>query len=148
MPRPDDHVNMTQQEKYQAFKKAYGKLNEYIVSEEYLAAHVVAFSILEDRVLATRIQCGEIAEGPLDPKINKNKIPFEKSLKKIFTLHVINSEFYAQLVLLGDERNTFIHQAMWRLEQFNYKSIINIRRCINLIEKCRKNYIKPKSKKI
>lgn len=71
MTRPDNHLNMTQQDKYEAFRKAYNKLNFYIANKEYLAAHVIAFSILEDRVLAARIQCGEIAEGPINSKIDK-----------------------------------------------------------------------------
>lgn len=142
MPRPDDHLNMTQQEKYQTFKKAYDKLNFYIDSKEYLAAHALAFSILEDRVLAARIQCGEIAEGPINSKININKIPFEKSLRKILALGVIDSELHDELSSIGDERNNFLHQAMWRLDHFSLKSVTNIRKSINNIEKCRKKFIK------
>lgn len=147
MPRPTSHVEMTAQEKYAIFKYAYNSLNSFIAKKDFLAAHALAFSILEDRVLAARVQCGEIIEGPLNSSIVKNKIPFEKSINKLFTLEIITKDIYAELVKHADERNEFLHQAMWRLNDFNHNSIINIRKSINAVEKCRRAFIKSSHSK-
>jgi hypothetical protein len=144
MPRSQTDNNLTPSEKYLVFRSAYSKLNAYIANDEFLAAHVIAFSILEDRVLAARIQCDELVNEPMNPKINKNKIPFEKSAKKLLELTVIDSQLYESLLACADERNEFIHQAMWRLTDFNKKSILNLRATINAIEKKRKFFIKQR----
>jgi hypothetical protein len=144
MPRSTSDNSLPPAEKYLIFRSAYSKLNAYIANGEFLAAHVIAFSILEDRVLAARIQCDELVNGPMNPKIDKNKIPFEKSAKKLLELTVIDSLLYNSLFSCADERNEFIHQAMWRLADFNKKSILNLRATINAIEKKRKFFIKQR----
>jgi hypothetical protein len=142
MPRSEDDNNLTPREKYLVFKAAYSKLNEYIANNEFLAAHVIAFSILEDRVLAARIQCDEHINGPLDKTIIKNRIPFEKSVKKLLELEVIDLTLHESLVACASERNEFLHQAMWRLSDFNKKSIANLRFNINAIEKKRRKFLR------
>ena len=145
MPRSEDDNNLSPSKKYVIFKTAYTKLNEYIANNEFLAAHVIAFSILEDRVLATRIQCDEFVNGAIDSKIVKNKIPFERSVKKLLELNVINSTLHDSLLASAKERNEFLHQAMWRLADFNEKSVLNLRANINAIEKMRRKFL-PKKK--
>lgn len=147
MPRPTSHVEMTAQEKYAIFKNAYKSLNSFIAKKEFLAAHALAFSILEDRVLAARIQCGEIIEGPLDTNIVKNKIPFEKSINKLLALTIITKDMHAELAKHAHERNEFLHQAMWRLDDFNHNSIISIRKSINAVEKCRRAFVRSSHSK-
>lgn len=142
MPRPANHSEMTPQDKYEIFKNAYNALNSYIAEKEFLAAHALAFSILEDRVLATRIQCGEIAEGPINVNIVKNRIPFEKSANKLLELQVITKDIHGELIRHAHERNEFLHQAMWRLDEFNHQSIIKIRKSINAVEKSRRTFIR------
>ena len=142
MPRPSIHTNMTSYEKYQIFKEAYKRLNNYIISKELLAAHVLAFSILEDRVLASRLQCAETIDEPLPSKSNPNKIPFEKSINKLYQIGAITPETHQELIMAANERNEFLHQAMWRLDEFNIKSILRIRKLINAVEKSRRHFIK------
>lgn len=144
MPRSKNDDNLSPSEKYLVFRSAHSKLNAYIANGEFLAAHVIAFSILEDRVLSARLQCQELVSGPINSKIDKNKIPFEKSAKKLLQLTVIDSQLYDSLVASAAERNEFIHQAMWRLADFNKKSILNLRATINAIEKKRKFFIKER----
>ena len=52
MPRPDYQNLLNPKQQFEKFKSAYSKLNEYIESSEYIAAHVIAFSILETSILA------------------------------------------------------------------------------------------------
>ena len=140
MPRPSKHLVYTQREKYDAFRKAYKALNAYVAAKEYLAAHVIAFSILEDRVLAARIQCGELNNSPVEKKVDKNKIPFERSATKLREWGVIDGDLLNAINQCGKERNEFIHQAMWRLEEFNYTSIVQLRKTINAVENSRNKY--------
>jgi hypothetical protein len=142
MPRPNEHITYTQKEKYEKFRVAFSKLNDFVNLKQYLAAHVIAFSILEDRVLAARIQCGELTNNPLDKKANKNKIPFEKSANRLHEWGVINDELFTSLIKCGNERNEFIHQAMWRLNDFNHTSIVHLRKIINALESSRKKFEK------
>jgi hypothetical protein len=144
MPRSEDDNNLTPSEKYWIYRAAYSKLNEYIARSEFLAAHVIAFSILEDRVLAARLQCDELVNGAINSKIIKNKIPFERSVKKLLEISVIDTILYDSLMLCAKERNEFIHQAMWRLADFNHKSIINLKTNINSLEKNRRKFIKER----
>lgn len=146
MPRPIQHFTYSQQEKFEKFRAAYSKLNNYVKSKEYLAAHVLAFSILEDRVLAARIQCGELNNSPVDKRADINKIPFERSLTRLFEWGVIEESLYKSAIKCGVERNEFIHQAMWRLDEFNYSSIVQLRKTINTIESCRKKYVRKLEK--
>jgi len=142
MPRPENQVALTPRQKFEKFRAAYAKLNQYIASEEYIAAHVIAFSILEDRVLANRLTCEELKNEILDKKINKNKIPFDKSIRKLLEIKVIDENLQKQLSACGKERNEFIHQAMWRLDEFNHASILKIRKTINELEKCKRAFVK------
>ncbi len=144
MPRSENDNNLPPAKKYLVFKTAYSKLNEYVENKEFLAAHVIAFSILEDRVLAARIQCDEIVNGATDKKIVKNRIPYEKSVKKLLELEVIDLTLQDSLLACGHERNEFLHQAMWRLADFNKKSVLNLRANINAIEKMRRKFIREK----
>ncbi len=144
MPRSEADNNLSPSEKYRIFKNAYSELNQYIANDEFLAAHVIAFSILEDRVLAARIECDELVNGRITTKIDKNKIPFEKSVKKLFELNVIDSKLYESLLLCAKERNEFIHQAMWRLGDFNKKSIVTLKPNINALEKMRRKFIRER----
>jgi hypothetical protein len=140
MPRPSKHLVYTQSEKFDVFRKAYAALNAYVLAKEYLAAHVIAFSILEDRVLAARIQCGELNNSPIEKKVDKNKIPFERSAAKLREWEVIDDDLLNAIIQCGEERNEFIHQAMWRLEEFNYTSIVQLRKTINAVENSRKKH--------
>lgn len=110
--------------------------------KQYLAAHILAFSILEDRVLSARIKCGELSNKPIDEKANKNKIPFEASANRLLEWGVINDDLFKSLMQCGDERNEFIHQAMWRLDDFNFASIVQLRKTINALESSRKKFEK------
>lgn len=142
MPRPDYQNLLNPKQKFEKFKGAYSKLNEYIASGEYIAAHVIAFSILEDRVLANRLTCEELIGEFIDVKINKNKIPFDKSIGKLLQMKVVDKNLHEQLSACGKERNEFIHQAMWRLDEFNHASILKIRKTINALEKCKRDFVK------
>ena len=147
MPRPDYQNLLNPKQKFEKFKSAYSKLNEYIESGEYIAAHVIAFSILEDRVLANRLTCEELSGEFIDAKINKNKIPFDKSIGKLLQMKVVDINLHEQLSACGKERNEFIHQAMWRLDEFNHASILKIRKTINALEKCKRDYVKMHKKR-
>ncbi len=142
MPRPNNHNSLTPKQKFEKFKQAYSKLNEYIKNEEYMAAHVIAFSILEDRVLANRITCEELINVIIDEKIDKNKIKFQKSVDKLLAINVIDLNLHKQISDCGKERNDFIHQAMWRLDEFNQSSTLKIRKTINALEKCKRDFVR------
>ena len=142
MPRPNYHKSLTPKQKFEKFKQAYSKLNEYIKNGEYMAAHVIAFSILEDRVLANRITCEELMNVIFDEKIDRNKIKFQKSVDKLLSMKVIDLNLHKQISDCGKERNDFIHQAMWRLDEFNQSSTLKIRKTINALEKCKRDFVK------
>lgn len=142
MPRSEIFNKLSPKEKYEIFRNAYSRLNAFTKSGDFLSAHVIAFSILEDRVLAARLQCYELANNTLNPKIDVNKIPFEKSVKKLLEIKVIDEKLHNSLLECGFERNEFFHQAMWVLAEFNRDSINQLKLNINALEKQRKKYLK------
>ena len=57
MLREPDSKDLSQKDKYLSFKKAFGSIKYYIDQKNFLASYVIAFSILEDRLLSAYITC-------------------------------------------------------------------------------------------
>jgi hypothetical protein len=141
--------DLSQNEKYLSFKRAFGSINHYVSQNNFLAAYIIAFSILEDRLLASYIVCYK-HKNKEDLSLRKlDNVSLSQLVHKLHYIKVIDIEFVNQLVELSDERNVLIHLMMWKLDEFNQESADKVRSAITKIEKCRRHFIKPlKPKKV
>jgi hypothetical protein len=107
--RKQVHINL---------RKAFSLINKSINDEIYIAAYVTAFSIIEDRVfsmyvVAKRVETGEIAitKNPRDVMMKYINYLEKKKTIPLATAKKIEAEIKA--------RNSLLHGAMWRLDEFD-----------------------------
>ena len=105
---------LSQEQKYLWFKKAFRTYNTHIENENYIAAYVIGFSILEDRINAlfyTRKQ-----------NESENSEGYFRHYKKLTYLNHHNDISDVEMEEWkkeGDKRNNKIHAAMWRVDEFS-----------------------------
>lgn len=138
---------LTQTEKHLSFKKAFGSINHYVEQKNFLAAYIIAFSILEDRLLASYIVCYK-HKNKEDLSLRKlDNVALSQLIGKLHYIKVINIEFTNHLVELSNERNILIHLMMWKLDEFNLESVDKVRQAITKIEKSRRHFLSPPRQK-
>jgi hypothetical protein len=133
-------TTISQQEKYIGFKKAFETITHYLEQDDLLAAYVIAFSLVEDRVRAMFVVWHR------DTKKNE---PTLRQVAASFSGHVDSlrkagdiSQSDAQMLL--DEariRNELLHSAMWNLEAFDKTAtdrIIKAARCADKLRRAQK----------
>ena len=143
MSRPMNHQEMSPYAKYETFKKAFDEIALHKKNQNYLAAHVVAFSILEDRVTASYVLCFRAVNKCNPPKYEKlHKIPFKQFLDYLIGMGALDENLYDALTKATHKRNELLHQAMWRLSAFNMKNVDDVRMLINEVQKTTRKFIK------
>jgi len=108
----------SQHDKYIAFKKVFETITHYLDQDNFLAAYVITFSLIEDRIRAMYVvqyRC-----------VNEGKEPTPKLINASFANHVRLLQAagvipQADSILLLEEdkiRNEQLHAAMWNLNAF------------------------------
>jgi hypothetical protein len=135
--------------KYEVFKKAYDTVNFFTASGNLLAAFVLCFSILEDRLCATVVICSRSSHKKIDE--NKlSKIMFKKKIDYLLKIDAINLYMHERLEKAAHLRNELTHKMMWRLDVFSLSHIKMLRSLINEFQRIQRkgekiNSIKTKS---
>ncbi len=106
----------TNQEKSIAFARAYQRLKAYLNSGDYLAAYVLSFSIVEDRLRAMYVvrQRVETGQDPSERKIHQSLVSIVRYLS---TREDLTDELKDQLIIAARARNQMVHAAMWLLDE-------------------------------
>jgi len=125
--------------KYAVFKRAYDVVNKFIAEDNFLAAFVLSFSILEDRLTATFCICRDSSEIFGATK-NVSKITFKKKVDALFSLGVIDKKLRERLMSAAADRNILTHQMMWNIDVFAEEHINKIKRLINDVVKCKRSF--------
>lgn len=143
MSRPSNHLEMTPYAKYEIFKNAFDEISEHKNNKNFLAAHVVAFSILEDRVTASYVLCFRAINKLNPPNYQRlHKVPFKQFLDYLVGMGAIDEVLYESLCKAAHKRNELLHQAMWRLSAFNLKNVEDVRKLINDTQKATRKFVK------
>lgn len=108
---PIDRKRATQREKYLGFKAAVETYNSYVHRGEHLAAFVIAFSILEDRLTACYMLACDRAGVPRPAGF----VTFDTKVNALAHGRHIVSATAADWRSAGRERNRLLHAAMWDL---------------------------------
>jgi transcription termination factor NusB len=143
MSRPSNHHEMSPYAKYETFKKAFDEIALHKNSKNYLAAHVLAFSILEDRVTASYVLCFRAINKFNPPNYERlHKVPFKQFLDYLLGMGALDENLHGALTKAAHKRNELLHQAMWRLSAFNLKNVDDVRNLINEVQKTTRKFVK------
>ena len=112
----------TQQDKYVAFRTAYQNITHYREQKNFIAAYVVAFSLIEDRIRAMFVVRHRATDG---------KELTDKQIAASFSSHVcllskegdIQPDDAVCLLEEAKQRNKLMHTAMWNLNAFTEESV-------------------------
>jgi len=127
----------TQQDKYVAFKIAYQTITHYLVQDNFLAAYVVAFSLIEDRVRAMFVVWHRDAKKN-EPTSKQIAAPFSNHIRQ---LQVAGDIPHGDANLLLEEakmRNELLHAAMWNLKTFDKTAVDRATKLTRSVEKMRR----------
>jgi len=141
--RPKEHVEMEPYAKYTIFKEAYDRINLYKDKEDFLAAHVLSFSILEDRVTAAYVSAYRSLNKEDPPNMHKlEKVFFKMLIDILQSMGVIKEDLHKKLLEAANKRNELMHEMMWRLNAFNSSDVEDIRSLINEVETMTEKFVK------
>lgn len=133
----EERVNASQQEKYATFKQAYEMITHYEKESNFIAAYVLAFSILEDRIKAMYVVSFRHKEKR-EPKPEAINEGFSLLVNKIHRNQYINTELLNALKAEALSRNDLLHAAMWKFDAFTIDAVIRIKQLIRVVEKARR----------
>lgn len=134
---PINRVDANQQEKYFVFKKAFGMIKHYENEGNFIAAYVISFSILEDRIKAMYVVSFRHNEKR-EPKPDAISEGFSKLVNKIHRAQFITNELRDALKEEAINRNDLLHAAMWEVDAFTLDAVVRIKKLIRVVEKARK----------
>jgi len=119
MARSQKALLMTPAEKRQVIKSAFDRLNAYLASKDYLAANIIAFSILEERTLTAYIRCFQAKNKTIAlPSTKVNKEKFSRAVDELLLMNVIDNTLSQEFKNAANVRNTQVHELIWRLNAF------------------------------
>lgn len=135
----------TQQDKYVAFKTAYQTITHYLAQDNFLAAYVVAFSLIEDRVRAMFVVQHRIATDGKDPTAKQIAASFSNHIRQLQLAGDIPQEDANLLLAEAKIRNELLHAAMWNLKAFDQTTIDRAIKLTRTVDKLRHAQKKKRS---
>ena len=136
MARPTHDSVEAQKQKYEEFKKAYSTLKKLMADEAYIAAYVIAFSILEDRLIALyvvllrRDEQREMTKGD-------RCIGFAKIVNMLVKAGNLEHKFGDELKAKARERNALFHATMWNLNNFTNENVKQLQDLVRRLDRAR-----------
>lgn len=113
---------LTQKDKYIAFKTAFETITHCRASNNFLAAYVITFSLIEDRIRAMFFVWHFDTKG-IKPPANKMNGSFTKMVDQLCAAGDIPESDAALLRAEAKQRNELLHSAMWNLSVFTDKEV-------------------------
>jgi hypothetical protein len=104
----------SQEEKRASFARMATTYKECIAAQNFIAAHVLAFSFLEDRITAMDVVLGRTQEVD-----RSGYSRLSQRLKRLEQSSDLCSDLAKRIQDAGDKRNALIHAAMWNLSVFS-----------------------------
>lgn len=112
-----DRTKASQQEKYVAFKTAFQTVSAHRDQKNFLAAYVVAFSVIEDRIRAAYVVWYRARSGAV-PNDRQLTAGFAWLVTSLRSAQLIDADLARDLRDEAANRNTLLHAAMWNLNAF------------------------------
>ena len=125
MPRPKDDEAESQRKKYEHHKKANSTLRHYLEKQNFIAAYVIAYSLLEDRLRAMYVVVQRDIHKVVTTK-NDINAPYARIVDYLEKNNHLSKELAKRLYKSNDIRNTLLHDAMWEIEVFKESDVTNV----------------------
>jgi len=129
--------SLSQQDKYVAFKTAYQTITHYLAQDNFLAAYVVAFSLIEDRVRAMFVVWHRDAKKN-EPTSKQVAASFSNNIRQLQVAGDISQEDANLLLGEAKIRNELLHAAMWNLNAFDKAAVDRVIKLTRTIDKLRR----------
>lgn len=136
-------------QKQASFKRAFESISAYREQNNYIAAYIVTFSVIEDRLRALYVdwyrvkKCGEPKQKQIDG-------PFTGLVKTLSIDGTISAELTTELTEEAKRRNSLMHSAMWNLDNFTdevIEEVLKVARNINNAGRRGKTMLKKENSK-
>lgn len=130
----------SQQDKYVAFKTAFQTVNHYLDpdQENFLAAYVIAFSLIEDRVRAMYVVQHRSINGGMGPTPKQINASFANHVRLLQAADIIPQADSKLLLEEAKARNELLHAAMWNLNAFTRPSVEQVLHLARTVDKLRR----------
>ncbi|MCL4750475.1 MAG: hypothetical protein KJ015_09955 [Myxococcales bacterium] len=126
-------LSLTQEEKQAAFEDLATTYKRCLAAGEHIAAHVLAFSFLEDRITAM----DAVRHARAGLKYDKHRA-FSVMLEALAYAGDLTSEEVQQFKAVAKVRNGLIHQAMWNQKRFTAAKAAEVFRFARMADRCRR----------
>lgn len=126
-----------QQQKNLSFRQAHKTINHYVEQQNWVAAYVIGFSILEDRVRTLCIKGRMIKENSTVPPAYKWE-PLTKVLNEVRRLGYIDQPTSQKIKQEIDARNSLLHDAMWELDAFTEQTFDRVKELLTKVDRARR----------
>lgn len=143
MGRSKEHNELDPYVKYGVFRRAFSNVNLFKSQNNFLAAHVLIFSILEDRVTAAYVTCYRALNNRNPPQFEElRKIAFRNMVGNLLVMGVFDEILVEKINAVAIKRNQLMHEMMWRLDCFSETDVNEIRLLINEVNKFSRKFSK------
>jgi len=114
--RPKGDSPAEQQKKYEAHKAAHIAIKQFCGSGQFFTAFVVAFALLEDRLVALDF-IAKRADLVRQSANTRAKRDFKTISNSLCDCGLINLELRTEILHLADMRNKVVHSALYNLDR-------------------------------
>lgn len=143
MSRPKDADS---KQKHASFKRAFETITSCREQKNMLAAYVVTFSVIEDRLRALYVVWYRSRNGGMDPSSKKIRDGFKRLVATLTREKVIQVELSNLLLEEAKRRNSLLHAAMWNLDGFTDQIADEVMKLARMIDKASRNATKQLTK--
>lgn len=141
-------ADASQQQKHASFKRAFETISSYKIQKNYLAAYVVTFSVIEDRIRALYVTWYRENNGGIDPSHKKIYDGFTRLVVALRNKNLIPPDLSILLIEEAKRRNSLMHAAMWNLDGFTVDLVDAVMNLARAIDKTVRNTSKQPKKEI
>jgi len=131
--RPKGDSPAEQQKKYEAHKAAHIAIKQFCGSGQFFTAFVVAFALLEDRLVALDF-IAKRADLVRQSANTRAKRDFKTISNSLCDCGLINLELRTEILHLADIRNKVVHSALYNLHRVSNDHVNRVMRATRSLQ--------------
>ena len=131
--RPKGDSPAEQQKKYEAHKAAHIAIKQFCGSGQFFTAFVVAFALLEDRLVALDF-IAKRADLVRQSANTRAKRDFKTISNSLCDCGLINLELRTEILHLADMRNKVVHSALYNLDRVSKDHVNRVMRALRSLQ--------------
>ncbi len=131
--RPKGDSPAEKRKKYEAHKAAHIAIKQFCGSGQFFTAFVVAFALLEDRLVALDF-IAKRAELVRQSANTRAKRDFKTISKSLCDCGLISLELRTEILDLADMRNKVVHSALYNLDRVSKDHVSRVMKATRLLQ--------------